>query len=83
MQRMIELAGVHNYRDLGGLEAHNGQAAFGRVIRGESPHHLTQESLEQLRGMGLSMVKDLHNQLELKVNHNSVKSRPPCSKVLG
>ncbi|MEY4529455.1 MAG: hypothetical protein RLZZ156_176 [Deinococcota bacterium] len=70
MQRIIELAGVHNYRDLGGLETDTGTTVFGRVIRGESPHHLTPLAFEQLRDMGLQAVIDLRGHSELEQHPN-------------
>ncbi len=70
MQREIQLTGVHNYRDLGGLETDTGTTAFRRVIRGESPHHLSTSALEQLHSMGLKAVIDLRGQSELERHPN-------------
>jgi protein-tyrosine phosphatase len=70
MQRSIELTGVSNYRDLGGLETETGSTAFGRVIRGESPHNLSDSARQQLLARDVTTVIDLRSQTELEDDPN-------------
>ncbi len=73
--RKIELEGVYNYRDLGGLETNHGTTAFGTVLRGESPHNLSPEALEQLLEIGVKTVIDLRSEAELLEHPNPLATR--------
>jgi protein-tyrosine phosphatase len=69
--RILQLEGVHNYRDLGGL----GTMDFGKVIRGESPHNLSPSALEQLLEMGVKTVIDLRSEAEILEHPNPLATR--------
>jgi protein-tyrosine phosphatase len=69
--RILELEGVHNYRDLGGL----GIMDFGKVIRGESPHNLSPSAFDQLLEMGVNTVIDLRSEAEILEHPNPLATR--------
>jgi protein-tyrosine phosphatase len=75
VNRAVQLEGAHNYRDLGGLPTPNGTTPFGRVIRGESPHRLTAQGIEQLLELGVGMVVDLRSEDEILLHPNPLATR--------
>ncbi|MGI9053112.1 MAG: tyrosine-protein phosphatase [Ilumatobacteraceae bacterium] len=64
--RNLELAGVFNFRDLGGYEAADGRTVRWRTIfRADGLGRLTTEDLEVLRPIGLRTVVDLRTGREI------------------
>ena len=58
--RWVDIDGLHNARDLGGVPLRGGgTSAFGVVLRGETVVHLTADGVERLRSLGVRHVLDL------------------------
>ena len=57
--RRVDLEGMHNVRDLGGVPIDAGETAFGMVLRGETVVHLTAAGAQRLRELGVGRVLDL------------------------
>lgn len=54
------LPDTHNFRDLGGYaRTSGGMTQWGRLLRGEAPHYLRDDSVAQLAEHGLALVIDL------------------------
>ena len=66
MQRMwIDLQGVANLRDVGGLPTvDGGKIVPGRLLRSDNLQTLTRSDIEQLLGLGLTDVVDLRSDYE-------------------
>ena len=66
MQRMwIELDGLANLRDVGGLPTVDGAAiAAGRLLRSDNLQALTEADVRELRRLGLTDVVDLRSDYE-------------------
>lgn len=65
-RRLIELEAAHNVRDLGGYRLGDGrEIQWGRLLRGDGLHHLTDADLEALAPIGLRTVVDLRTHGEL------------------
>jgi protein-tyrosine phosphatase len=63
----LELAGACNVRDLGGYETASGQRVrTGQLLRGDSPHRLTDDDLVIVGNLGLRTVVDLRSADELQ-----------------
>jgi hypothetical protein len=62
--RWIELDGMHNVRDLGGLPLDGGTMPPRVVLRGETVTHLSGLGLEQLLDLGVERVLDLREPAE-------------------
>lgn len=63
--REVDLPGMYNVRDLGGLPLGTGGATnFGVFLRAESPHLLDRPGWETLYGHGLRTVVDLRSEFE-------------------
>ena len=62
--RVVALAGIHNFRDYGGYAARGGQLKRGVLWR--SGHHAeaTADDLEQVHALGLALVIDLRGDSE-------------------
>ena len=64
-ERLIQLEGALNFRDLGGYSAGDGRTVrWERVYRSDALHELTDADLETLRGLGLRAVYDLRRPIE-------------------
>ncbi len=57
--RWVDIDGMHNVRDLGGVPIPGGETARGVVLRGETPVNLTALGAEQIRARGVRHVLDL------------------------
>jgi len=57
--RWVDIEGMHNVRDLGGVPVRDGETAFGVVLRGETPVNLTPLGAQQFRARGIRHVLDL------------------------
>tara|TARA_R110002020_G_scaffold233050_12_gene444768 strand:+ start:933 stop:1691 length:759 start_codon:yes stop_codon:yes gene_type:complete len=75
--RLIPLDGCHNLRDLGGYPASHGVTAWGRVLRADSLHRLTPDTMAHLRGLGCTDVIDLRNEDELGFQPNPFAAGHP------
>ncbi len=66
MQRMwIDLVGLANLRDLGGLPTTDGgKIVPGRLLRSDNLQTLTPADIDQLLGLGLTDVVDLRSDYE-------------------
>ncbi|MCA9833102.1 MAG: tyrosine-protein phosphatase [Thermomicrobiales bacterium] len=66
MQRIIELEGAYNLRDLGGLETADGyEVRFGKLFRSDSLHKLTNADMTVMQGYGINTVLDLRLNQEI------------------
>lgn len=67
-ERIIELEGACNVRDLGGYNNADGrEIQWGRFYRGDNQHKLTEHDQELLIGRGIRTVIDLRYEQELNV----------------
>jgi hypothetical protein len=66
--RWVEIDGMHNVRDLGGVEVEGGSTARGVVLRGETVVHLTPLGAAQLRALGVRHILDLREPVERTVD---------------
>ena len=75
--RNIEFEGILNFRDLGGLKAHDGRMTqWRRVFRSGELHHLTQKDLRRLKSdLGISTIVDLRGSQELATHPINPSSR--------
>lgn len=65
-QRLIDLAGAFNFRDLGGYPTVSGRATrWGLLFRSDTLHELTDADVEILRSLGLATIVDLRTPREL------------------
>src|SRR4051812_6626694 len=72
----IELQGVANLRDVGGLPTvDGGKIVPGRLLRSENLQTLTRSDIEQLLGFGLSDVVDLRSDYERELEGPGPLSR--------
>jgi protein tyrosine/serine phosphatase len=66
-ERFVEIEGVFNFRDLGGLPAGDGAVTRpGVMFRSDALHHLPVAGVEQLVDLGMRMVIDLRSAVELE-----------------
>jgi protein tyrosine/serine phosphatase len=67
-ERWVDLQGVENVRDLGGLPLRGGgRTRFGQLLRGARPHEMTDADVEFLTGRyGLRVVIDLRSPPEVE-----------------
>ena len=63
-ERWIDLDGMHNVRDLGGLQLDDGVMPRRVVLRGETVVHLSERGLEGLLDQGVERVLDLREPAE-------------------
>jgi hypothetical protein len=62
--RWLDIDGMHNVRDLGGVPLVDGETCFGVVVRGETVVHLSAEGAAELRQYGVGRVLDLREKSE-------------------
>jgi protein-tyrosine phosphatase len=66
-QRVLELEGCFNFRDLGGYRTRDGRSVkWQRLFRADGLHRLTDADLAQLAELGLATVIDLRTDQELE-----------------
>ncbi|WP_342358739.1 tyrosine-protein phosphatase [Terrarubrum flagellatum] len=63
--RLLNVAGAYNVRDLGGYAVREGETSWRRVLRADGLHRLAPESVEQLYDAGVRTVIDLRHADEL------------------
>jgi protein-tyrosine phosphatase len=64
-ERLIQLQGALNFRDLGGYAGDGGRMVrWGRVFRSDALHELTEEDLRVIKELGLRVVYDLRRPVE-------------------
>ncbi len=65
--RFVELAGAHNFRDLGGLPTRDGATTRGGVLyRSDALHHLEPAGVQRLGELGVRTIVDLRSSAELE-----------------
>ena len=65
--RFVELAGAHNFRDLGGLPTRDGATTrTGVLYRSDALHHLEPRDVDRLAELGMRTVVDLRSSAELE-----------------
>lgn len=70
-ERLIEMDGVRNFRDIGGYPtADGGQTRWGQVFRSGRLDETTDRDLDRIRQLGIEVVFDLRTQMEVDQNPN-------------
>jgi protein-tyrosine phosphatase len=65
--RFVEVAGTHNFRDLGGLPTRDGATTRpGVLYRSDALHHLEPSGVERLGDLGVRTIIDLRSSAELE-----------------
>lgn len=65
--RFLDLDGVFNFRDLGGLRTHDGHVTRrGLMFRSDALHHLEPGAVQHLLDLGMSTIIDLRSSVELE-----------------
>jgi protein-tyrosine phosphatase len=81
-RRLIALEAAHNVRDLGGYGLADGRMIeWGRLLRGDGLHHLTDADLDALAPIGLRTVVDLRTAGELEERGTFPHERVPLRFV--
>jgi protein tyrosine/serine phosphatase len=66
-ERFIDVDGVVNFRDLGGLPTSDGEITrFGVMFRSDALHHLTELGVQRLLELGMRTIIDLRSAVELE-----------------
>jgi protein-tyrosine phosphatase len=63
--RLIEVEGMHNFRDVGGYPVAGGTTRWGMLFRGGTLRGISQPALDQLARLGVRTVVDLRETVEL------------------
>ena len=81
MERMIDLEGCLNFRDLGGYPTADGRRlAWRRIYRSDGLHRLTAPDVARLRDdLGLTDLIDLRSTAELKLDGRGPLEREPMA----
>lgn len=70
-ERLIEMDGVRNFRDIGGYPTTDGgQTRWGQVFRSGRLDETSDDDLDRIRGLGIDVVFDLRTQMEVDQNPN-------------
>lgn len=78
-QRLVPLAGAHNFRDLGGYTASDGYVtSWGRLFRSDGVHLLTAADMDSLRSIGISTVLDLRTAGEVEMTGRGPLGEEPA-----
>jgi protein-tyrosine phosphatase len=76
-ERLIELAGATNFRDIGGYRTTDGRRTrWGRLFRADGLSRLTEEDLEIVAALGIVTVIDLRSAAELEQGRFPVERIP-------
>jgi len=70
--RWLDIDGMHNVRDLGGIPLPDGETSFGVVVRGETVVHLSVDGADDLRRYGVGRVLDLREKSERATDGDGV-----------
>src|SRR6516225_6376812 len=80
MQRLLQLSGCLNFRDLGGYPtAGGGQVRWRQMFRSDSLCALTPADVAHLRDVGLSTVVDLRSTAERRADGEAPLEREPIA----
>jgi protein-tyrosine phosphatase len=75
--RDIDIEGMVNVRDLGGLRTRTGQVTkHGVIVRGDAPHRISNRSRQQMIDRGLQTVIDMRYAHELAQRPNRFAGHP-------
>jgi hypothetical protein len=83
-ERLIDLAGAFNFRDLGGYPTAGGRVTrWGQLFRSDTLHELTASDVEILRSLGLATIVDLRTSRELdRAGRGPMASEPVAFRHL-
>lgn len=77
MQRVLNVSGLYNIRDLGGLRTASGNTtAFRQFLRSDSPHAVDENGITQLANLGVRTVIDLRYADECMRTPNPLANTP-------
>jgi protein-tyrosine phosphatase len=77
VERIIDLEGAVNFRDLGGYEAEGGmRTRWRRLFRADGLGELTEEDMDVLRALGIRTVIDLRTAQELEKSRFDTDAHP-------
>jgi protein-tyrosine phosphatase len=65
MARLHRVEGTYNLRDTGGYRTSDGATRWGKLLRSDALHQLTDTSRESLADLGIALVIDLRDESEL------------------
>jgi hypothetical protein len=82
--RLVDLVGAFNFRDLGGYPTRSGRVVrWGRLFRSDTLHELTASDVEVLRSLGLATIVDLRTSRELdRTGRGPMASEPVAYRHL-
>ncbi|MGY9041707.1 MAG: tyrosine-protein phosphatase [Alphaproteobacteria bacterium] len=74
--RLLNLEGTSNFRDLGGYEAGNGmRLRKGLIYRSDSLSYLTQSDFQKIQKIGIKTVCDFRSEIEMKDSPSPFSSK--------
>jgi rhodanese-related sulfurtransferase len=81
-QRILDLVGAYNFRDLGGYPTSDGRRTrWGRVFRSDTLQELTDTDLEILRSLGLATIVDLRTPTEVERDGRGLLAGEPVRYI--
>jgi len=83
-EKQLPMAGGYNFRDMGGMKTKEGRyVKWGKIIRSDDLHNLTDSDLEYLSSIPLVSIVDFRSAAEMKLSPDkvpaSVKNNYPLS----
>jgi rhodanese-related sulfurtransferase len=81
-QRILDLVGAYNFRDLGGYPTTDGRRTrWGRVFRSDTLQELTDTDIDVLRQLGLATIVDLRTPTEVERDGRGLLAREPVRYI--
>jgi protein tyrosine/serine phosphatase len=81
-QRLLDLVGAYNFRDLGGYPTADGRRTrWGRVFRSDTLQELTDSDLDVLRSLGLATIVDLRTPSEVERDGRGILAGEPVRYI--
>jgi protein tyrosine/serine phosphatase len=81
-QRILDLVGAYNFRDLGGYPTTDGRRTrWGRVFRSDTLQELTDTDLDVLRQLGLATIVDLRTPTEVERDGRGLLADEPVRYI--
>jgi protein tyrosine/serine phosphatase len=81
-QRLLDLVGAYNFRDLGGYATADGRRTrWGRVFRSDTLQELTDTDIDVLRQLGLATIVDLRTPTEVERDGRGLLAQEPVRYI--